>query len=171
MPTPEMPADGATDAEIPKPPDVAANGAMPKPPDVPVDAAAATGESRSEPRPSETVARSEHGTLDSVIPAPPPPAPLEVPGRFQDQPQERRPGPVPEITIDVIRSRGRWRAFGVGMTVLLAGLVAMLAAWRFVPDRLPAVLRPANLMMSIGIDPSPQGLRVKPAPPESQFDE
>jgi hypothetical protein len=141
MPKPEMPADGVTDAEIPKPPDVPANGAMPKPPDVPVDAAAATAESAA--------------SADT----------------FQDRRQEPRPRPVPEITVDVIRSRGRWRAFGLGMTVLLVGLVAMLAIWRFVPDRLPAVLRPANLMMSIGIDPGPQGLRVKPAPPESQFDE
>jgi hypothetical protein len=69
----------------------------------------------------------------------------------------------------LIRSRGRWRAFGLVMSLLVVGLADMLAAWRFVPDRLPVRLRPAAWL---GIQPTMQaGPVVKPAPPESQFDE
>jgi hypothetical protein len=72
----------------------------------------------------------------------------------------------------LIRSRSRWRIFGVVMTLVVVGLGALLAAWRFVPDRLPARLRPAQLMMSIGIEPTPKAApAVKPAPPQAQFDE
>jgi len=73
---------------------------------------------------------------------------------------------------------GAWALFGSSMRRLLGdpktarlfnfAMAALLAAWRFVPDRLPAELRPAELMMSIGIQALPA---VKPAPPVSQFDE
>jgi hypothetical protein len=58
------------------------------------------------------------------------------------------------------------------MSLLVGGLVALLAVWRLAPDRLPARLRPAELLMSVGIQPLPKAVPVpKPAPPEPQFDE
>jgi hypothetical protein len=125
-------------------------------PSAPEGATAAEGQLGPESRPQENAA---------AIPAPPPlpPPPLEL----SEKPQGRRP----EIS-DVIRSRGRWRVVGVGMTVLVMSLVALLVAWRYVPDRLPFRLRPAPLMMSIGIAGPPNAApAVKPEPPVAQFDE
>jgi hypothetical protein len=73
------------------------------------------------------------------------------------------------------KSRRRWRALGLFMTLVVLGLAALLAAWRFVPDRLPAGMRPSELMMTLGIAarppaPPPPPERPQP-PPESQFDE
>jgi hypothetical protein len=58
------------------------------------------------------------------------------------------------------------------MMVLVACLVGLVGAWKFAPDQLPAALRPAQLMMSIGIDEEPRttpGLKQGPLPPT--FDE
>ena len=76
-----------------------------------------------------------------------------------------------EATIDLIRgSRRRWRALGLFMSLVVIGLTALLAAWRFVPDRLPARLQPSQLMMSLGIQSAPPAPQPQPSP-ESQFDE
>jgi hypothetical protein len=65
----------------------------------------------------------------------------------------------------------RWRAFAILMTLVVAAVAVLLAAWRFVPDRVPSMLQPVELMRQIGIalpmGPAPR----RPAPPESQFDE
>jgi len=132
-------------------------------------------EARPESPASELAAKSERGPVPKVgIPAVPPlpPPALKLPDQRSDKPEPRRPARGPEITTDVIRSRGRWRVLGVCMTVLVMGFVALLAAWRFIPDRLPARLRPAQLMMSLGIQALPNSeAAVRRTPPESQFDE
>jgi hypothetical protein len=183
-----QPQEASVDGTTPPPAEVSATGATEKPaetlpvpeaaaaevvPNTPEGATAAEGqlgpEGRigPEPKPPETAAKSEGRPVAEVaIPAPPPlpPPPLKL----SEKPQGRRP----EIIIDVIRSRGRWRAVGVGMTLLVMSLVALLVAWRFVPDRLPFRLRPAPLMMSIGIGGLPSTApAVKPEPPVAQFDE
>jgi pyruvate/2-oxoglutarate dehydrogenase complex dihydrolipoamide acyltransferase (E2) component len=173
-----QPAETLPDGEPPKPPDAPA-------PVIPQDAAAAgetaATDATEKPRetPPGTVAPGEIPPTTPEVPAAPEaegapvaiptPAPLNLP----DKPPDReRPGRAAEIASEVIRSRGRWRIFGLCMTVLVMGLVALLAAWRFIPDRLPARLRPAELMTSIGIQPLPRAAPVlKPAPPEAQFDE
>jgi hypothetical protein len=81
---------------------------------------------------------------------------------------------VPEVQLDVIRSRRRWRALGIFMTLVVLALAGLVAAWRIVPDRVPTALRPARVMTAIGIEPGlavPQPPPPKQAPPESQFDE
>ncbi len=124
---------------------------------------------------SELAAKSERAPAPKVaIPAAPPlPAPtLKLPDKRSDRAEPRHSAGSPEIALDVIRSRGRWRVLGVCMTLLVVGVVALLAAWRFIPDRVPARLRPAQLMMSLGIQAIPNtAAAVRPAPPESQFDE
>ena len=168
----EVSPTGGTEkpAETPAAPDLvvptaAVSAAMPPP------AAEALPESPA----SELAAKSERGPVPKVaIPAVPPlpPPALKLPDKRSDKPEPRRSAHGPEITTDVIRSRGRWRVLGVCMTVLVMGLVALLAAWRFIPDRLPARLRPAQLMMSLGIQALPStAATVRRAPPESQFDE
>jgi hypothetical protein len=65
----------------------------------------------------------------------------------------------------------RWRAFAILMTLVVAAVAALLAAWKFVPDRVPSMLQPVELMRQVGIalptGPAPR----RPAPPGSQFDE
>jgi hypothetical protein len=135
-----------------------------------VPASAAETQPRPE-SPSELAAKSERGPVPKVaIPAVPPLPPPAL--KLPDKPEPGRSARGPEITINVIRSRGRWRVLGVCMTLLVMGLVALLAAWRFVPDRVPARLRPAQLMMSLGIQALPTtATAVRRAPPEAQFDE
>jgi hypothetical protein len=178
------PMDAATDREVPKPQDVAPlNGVTPtqtaatgdaeKPAQAPAaldstNGGAAGAPPGPEPQPPERAVIPEGGTPAKVaIPAPPPPP--RVPGKPWRE--DRRPDQRQESTLEVVRSRGRWRAFGVFMMGLVVGIVAVLTAWRFVPDLLPAELRPAELMMSLGIEPTRSGPMIKPAPPESQFDE
>jgi hypothetical protein len=64
-----------------------------------------------------------------------------------------------------------WRAFAILMSLLMLAVVVLLAAWRFVPDRLPAILQPLELMRHVGVSVPGAPPRRAPAPPESQFDE
>lgn len=169
-----VPTGGAEKpVEIPGAPDLVvpaaaapAAGAMPL---------AAEAQPGAESPSSELAARSEPGPVPKVaIPAAPPlpPPALKLPDKRFDKPEPLRPARGSEITIDdVVRSRGRWRVLGVCMTLLVMGLVALLATWRFIPDRLPARLRPAQLMMSLGIQAPNTAAAVRRAPPDSQFDE
>jgi hypothetical protein len=62
---------------------------------------------------------------------------------------------------------GAWRAFAGAMTLIALGLVALIAAWRFVPNQLPAQLRPAFVLNLVG----PQAQLPKKPAPGSQFEE
>jgi hypothetical protein len=159
----EMPgADGAVaGATTPQPAEISATGETEKPAETPPagDSAVPAGtdvQPSPESQPQDSGVKPEPGP-DAKAAIPPPPPPLKG----------------SDITLQVIRSRARWRIFGVGMTLLVVGLGALLAAWRFVPDRLPARLRPAQLMMSIGIEPVTKAPapEVKPSPPVAEFDE
>jgi hypothetical protein len=71
----------------------------------------------------------------------------------------------------VQRRLRRWRAFALLLTLVVAALAALLAAWRFAPDRVPPPLRPLALMRHFGVaPPAPPQLR-RPPPPGSQYDE
>jgi hypothetical protein len=178
-----LPADATASppkAEAPQPAETLSSGEPPKPPDVsapaipqeaPAGQVPATVESEKPPEIPATPATVVPGEIAATTPEVPA-APLKP----ADEPPDRvaeRPARAPEITIDAIRSsRGRWRIFGLCLTVLVAGLVALLAAWRFIPDRLPARLRPAEFMTAIGIQALPRAPSdLKRAPPASQFDE
>ena len=119
-----------------------------------------------EPRSQESVAKSDREPpLKPAIAAP---AVLPKPS---DKPQGQLAIRRPEIIGDVIRSRGRWRVAAAAMTLLVVGLVALLAAWKFVPDRLPAGLRPAPVLMSLGIQALPTPAPAVKRPPAPAFDE
>jgi len=154
LPSPAPAGASGLPADTPGAAEALAGEETPKPADVPAGEASATAETDKPPE------------LPEPAPSPAPP-PLKLPDR--DQGPARRP----EITAAVVRSRGRWRLLAVCMSLLVGGLVALLAIWRFAPDRLPARLRPAELLMSVGIQPLPKAVPVpKPAPPpEPQFDE
>jgi hypothetical protein len=105
---------------------------------------------------------------ESSTPVVPPPAADAV-----EAPSEARtPAVEPATAVLVVHRRmRRWRAFAILMTLVVAAVAALLAAWRFLPDRVPPMLQPVELMRQMGVAlpaaPAPR----RPAPPESQFDE
>jgi hypothetical protein len=88
-----------------------------------------------------------------------------------EAPSEARASAVERATAAVHRRMRRWRAFAILMTLVVAAVAALLAAWTFAPDRVPPMLQPAELLRQIGVSlpsgPTPR----RPAPPGSQFDE
>jgi anti-sigma-K factor RskA len=105
------------------------------------------------------------------IPAPAPPPPVVAPAPALE---ERLVAPVePQRAVMRVQRRlRRWRAFGLLLTLVVAALAALVAAWRFAPDRVPPPLQPLALMRHFGVTPptSPQ-LPRRPLPPGSQYDE
>src|SRR5215472_4175912 len=88
-----------------------------------------------------------------------------------EAPSEARTLAVERATAAVHRRMRRWRAFAILMTLVVAAVAALLAAWTFAPDRVPPMLQPVELLRQIGVSlPSGPAPR-RPAPPGSQFDE
>jgi hypothetical protein len=64
-----------------------------------------------------------------------------------------------------------WRAAALVMALALLSAAALVALWRYLPERVPAELRPFALMRLVGIAIDTSVPQRKPAPPESRFDE
>jgi hypothetical protein len=61
-----------------------------------------------------------------------------------------------------------WRLLALFLGVVAIGLVSLILAWRYAPDRLPPMLQPKAVLKL----PEPKAAPTRPvAPPESQFDE
>ena len=70
------------------------------------------------------------------------------------------------------RSLTRWRILAVLLFIALAAMAGLVAAWRFIPDRIPPALQPIELMRLAGIPvPVSQPPRKPPPLPESTFEE
>ena len=154
-PEPQPPVIGAGEGEASQAPEGPASDETPTPVAV--------------PPPPEPATAAATAVEPSLVPEIGPAPVLEVQPAWRDEWRV-----VPEVQLDVIRSRRRWRALGIFMTLVVLALAGLVAAWRIVPDRLPTALRPAKVMMAIGIEPGlavPQPPPPKQAPPESQFDE
>ena len=102
-----------------------------------------------------------------IAPAPPfvAPAPAEQ--------IEKVPEPVlPQSGRKAQRSLTRWRIMAVLLFIVLAAMAGLVAAWRFIPDRIPPALQPVELMRLAGIPvPASQPPRKPSPPPESTFEE
>jgi hypothetical protein len=181
---PEIKAPEPPVVEPPSPP-TAPEVVMPSP-----DAAPATAPDVPPAAHADTAAVSP--PPDMIAPAMPPPeaaAPrtLVAPALSPDTAQPPVVAPTPVLTAGVTRALPviaedkilvlgrrltRWRAFAALMTLVVLAVAALLAAWRFVPDRVPPVLQPIEVMRLVGVDfrPPPPPPRPKP-PPESEFDE
>jgi len=170
VPVSEVPASEATPApasegtsvpmtELPPAPTLDATRmsaveAVPSPPIVAASAESA-GQAPSEPRaPSEPQAASE------------PQAPSELQARTEPPAQ-----PAAPAILSMHRRLRRWRAFAVLMALVVVAVAALLAAWRFAPDRVPALLQPLELMRQAGVPLPAISAPRRPAPPESRFDE
>jgi anti-sigma-K factor RskA len=83
------------------------------------------------------------------------------------------PAPAAGREQRLMRRLNGWRAFAVLMTVLVVAVAALVAAWRFAPDRVPPTLQPVALLRLVGVNvaPPPAPAVRRPLPPQSQFDE
>jgi hypothetical protein len=165
VPAPAEAASAEAAAAVPDPTSAVAPASAPlevAPLDVAPPTAEVPAAELPESRPPESPATSD-GEPIAIPPTPPVPS-LKSTDRPPDKFLDQRAA--------LIRSRRRWRMFGACMFLLVMGLVALPAAWKFAPDRVPPGLRPAELMQFVGIQtlPKPE-LAVKRAPPEPQFDE
>jgi hypothetical protein len=100
----------------------------------------------------------------AVPPAPPFVAPLPLP------PVEAVPSETPRLR-KAERSLTRLRVFTALLLLLVAALASLVAAWRFVPERIPPALQPAALMHLAGIPVPASSPPRRPPPPESSFQE
>jgi len=100
------------------------------------------------------------------------PAPVVPPAAAAlEAPSEARIPVIAPATAAVHRRMRRWRAFAILMTLVVAAVAALLAAWMLAPDRVPPMLQPVELMRQIGVSLPSAAAPRRPAPPESQFDE
>jgi len=100
------------------------------------------------------------------------PAPVVPPAAAAlEAPSEARIPVIAPVTAAVHRRMRRWRAFAILMTLVVAAVAALLAAWTFAPERVPPMLQPVELMRQIGVSLPSAAAPRRPAPPESQFDE
>src|SRR6266436_5699398 len=99
------------------------------------------------------------------------PSPPVAPAIAAAAPQPTRDQALERTTALVRRRLRRWRAFAILMTLVVAAIGALLAAWRFAPDRVPPSLQPLELMRYVGVALPTGPAQRRPAPPESRFDE
>jgi hypothetical protein len=103
------------------------------------------------------------------------PAPAIEPTPLAPTHDGGEPMPVPErqdqATVPASASAGRgWRLYASLMTLVAIALAGLIAAWRYIPDRLPPQLRAVQVLNIHIPEPPPVPTR-PPAPPESQFNE
>jgi hypothetical protein len=123
--------------------------------------------------PTPFTATAPSSTPAPVVPAPSPTLTVTPPvvppsPAVAVRPSERRAPPP--------AAKSPWLARTVATlaTLILLMAAALVAAWRFAPERVPVSLQPVELLRAAGIavptvvvGPPPR----KPAPPESQYDE
>jgi len=180
-------APPGTELKLPEPPAEAKPPAAPEP--APAERAAAVPDAKPAvakaeapalppaptiaPKPEPSLPLTPAAPALNRAPPPPPPAPTPpvlTPTAPRSPPVEaRREGA--DATATVRGGPGAWRAFAVLMTLVVLAMAALLAAWRFVPERVPPVLRPAALMRLVGVPIGTGAPPRPPAPPESQYDE
>ncbi len=197
---PEAPLPAPAPEETTPPPDTAAatpaeasvaEGASPAPADTsapsssasPAPPAAESPAATPSPSPvpspvSSPIPPPSPSVVPSSAPSPTSPSVVALPLRAVAAPAPP-PTPAPRMpaverddnaTLRVRRRLRRWRAFAALLVLVLIAAGGLIAAWKLVPDRVPPMLHPAELMRLVGVTIDARPAR-KPAPPESQFDE
>lgn len=174
-----VPASEATPAPAPEATPVPASEATPVPASeaTPAPASEVTPAPASEATPApalEVMAAPRPDATPAQTPAVEPvsPAPVVPPAAAAlEAPSEARIPVIAPATAAVHRRMRRWRAFAILMTLVVAAVAALLAAWTFAPERVPPMLQPVELMRQIGVPLPSAAAPRRPAPPESQFDE
>ena len=69
------------------------------------------------------------------------------------------------------RGLRRWRAFAILMTLIVLAVAALLAAWRFAPERVPPMLQPLEVLRQVGVELPSAARSRRLVPPPSQLEE
>lgn len=69
------------------------------------------------------------------------------------------------------RGMRRWRAFAILMTLVVAAVAGLLAAWKFAPERVPPQLQPFELLRHVGVTPPASFPLRRPLLPPSRYEE
>ena len=145
------------------------------PADTPTPAAAAPSVSSLPAAPTLPAAATVAVAPPAPAPAPPIPAAKPAPVTAAAAPfpsAPRAPLVAGDERADAIRRRvGRWRAFSAFMTLIVIAIGGLVAAWRFVPERVPPMLQPVEALRAVGIAINAGPPKRPPAPPESRYDE
>jgi anti-sigma-K factor RskA len=115
----------------------------------------------------------EEGLAPPEAPAIEPPAPAPEPSLAATRDLDWEPAPARqnrEATPDSHSAAGRWRVLATLMTLVAIALAGLIAAWRYIPERLPPQLGAVQVLNLRIPEPAPAPVR-PPAPPGSQFDE
>src|SRR5262245_50509400 len=150
-----------TSEAAPQPPSevTTASEAMP----VPAAETASAPTAEAAPAPSPEVTRT---SAVEAVPSPP-----VAPATATAASEPVRDQALESTTAVVRRRLRRWQAYAIFMTLVVAAVAALLAAWRFAPDRVPSVLQPLEVMRQVGVTLPAGPAQRRPAPPESRFDE
>jgi hypothetical protein len=89
-------------------------------------------------------------------------------------PTPEAPRSIDEATRQAAAARRglrRWRAFAILMTLVVLAVAALLAAWKFAPERVPPMLQPIEVLRQVGVELPSAGRARRPVPPPSQHEE
>src|SRR5262245_11227330 len=167
---PQPPSEVTTASEAIR---VPTSEAAPQPPSEPTTVPEAmsvpASETASAPTAKVAPAPGPDVTGTSAVEAVPSPPVAPVTAAAASEPVQDQA--MESTTAAVHRRLRRWQAYAIFMTLVVAAVAALLAAWRFAPDRVPPVLQPLEVIRQVGVTlpvgPAPR----RPAPPESRCDE
>ena len=168
-PVQETTADAAPISALEAAPDAAA---MPGPPESVLSAPEATATATLDVTP----APAWHATpIPAVVvesAAVPPAVPPAPPAAIIPTPEATwRTDETARQVAALHRRLRRWRAFAILMTLVVAAVAALLAAWKFAPERVPPVLQPFELLRYVGVTPRGAAPSRRPVPPPSHLEE
>jgi anti-sigma-K factor RskA len=145
--------------------------AMPGPPEsvLSVPEATATATLDVTPAPAWHTTPTPAAVVEpAAVPPAVPPAP---PAAIVPTPEvTRRTDEIARQVAAIHRRLRRWRAFAILMTLVVAAVAALLAGWKFAPERVPPVLQPFELLRYVGVTPRAAPSR-RPVPPPSHLEE
>jgi hypothetical protein len=116
-----------------------------------------------------------HATPTPAAIVEPEPAPPSVPPALATAivPTPEAPRRIEEATRQAAAARRglrRWRAFAILMTLVVLAVAALLAAWKYAPERVPPMLQPIEVLRQVGVELPSAGRARRPVPP-SQLEE
>ena len=112
-----------------------------------------------------SAAVAEPAAVPPVVPPAPPAAIIPTPEAM------RRTDETARQVVAIHRRLRRWRAFAILMTLVVAAVAALLAAWKFAPERVPPVLQPFELLRYVGVTPRAGVPSRRPVLPPSHLEE
>jgi len=171
-PVPETIAEAAPVSPLESPAADLAAAATPDPPEsaLSVPEATATATLDVTPAPAWHATPTLAAVVEPV--AVPPAVPPSPSAAIVPTPEVmRRTDEIARQAAAIHRRLRRWRAFAMLMTLVVAAVAALLAAWKFAPERVPPMLQPFEVLRHVGVTPRAAVPSRRPVPPPSHLEE